>query len=134
MALQQRKHILFVEDDADTRGATTAMLEHLGYRVSAKTQGLKALNIFSKQPYQYDLALVDHGMADMTGLELASRLRRIRPEFPVVVYTGYFDRPSSAQLKAAGMGGRIIIKPATVKELGAALQDALGGSITRIGG
>ncbi len=127
MASHQRKRILFVEDDADTRGATRAMLQRLGYRVSARTQSLTALNTFSKQPYQYDLALVDHGMADMTGLELASRLRSIRPQFPVVVYTGYLDRPAPEQLKAAGIGGRIIIKPATVRELGAALKDALVG-------
>jgi hypothetical protein len=38
MASLQQKHILLVEDDADTLSATTAMLERLGYSVTADTQ------------------------------------------------------------------------------------------------
>jgi FixJ family two-component response regulator len=54
-------------------------------------------------------------------------MRRIRPGFPIVLYTGYFDTPSAEQVKAAGIGGRIIIKPVTTKELAEAVQEALGG-------
>ncbi|HME44705.1 MAG TPA: response regulator [Syntrophorhabdales bacterium] len=64
---------------------------------------------------------------DVTGLELAQRMRHIRPGFPVVVYMGYFDTPTAEQLEAAGIGGRVIIKPATVKELGDVIREALGG-------
>jgi CheY-like chemotaxis protein len=125
MASPQRRHILFVEDDADTFSATIAMLERLGYSVRAETEGLKALQTFSEEPDQFDLALLDHGMADLTGLELAQRFRSIRPGFPVVIYTGYFETPSTQQIEAAGIGGRVIIKPATMKELADALQEAL---------
>jgi len=54
-------------------------------------------------------------------------MRHIRPGFPVVVYMGYFDTPTAEQLEAAGIGGRVIIKPATVKELGDVIREALGG-------
>jgi CheY-like chemotaxis protein len=66
------------------------MLERLGYSLTAETESLKALRTFSEEPDRFDLALLDHGMADVTGLEIAQRMRRIRPGFPVVVYTGYF--------------------------------------------
>jgi two-component system, cell cycle sensor histidine kinase and response regulator CckA len=82
------------------------------------------LRTFSEEPGLFDLVLLDHGMADVTGLELAQRMRRIRPGFPVVVYTGYFDTPTAEQLKAAGIGGRVIIKP-TLRELADAIQEAL---------
>jgi two-component system, cell cycle sensor histidine kinase and response regulator CckA len=127
MASLQQKHILLVEDDADTLSATTAMLERLGYSVTTETEGLKALRTFSEEPDLFDLALLDHGMADLTGLEIAQRMRRMRPGFPVVVYTGYFDTPTAGQLEAAGIGGRVVIKPATLKELSAVIQEALGG-------
>ena len=127
MASLQQKHILLVEDDADTLSATTAMLERLGYSVTAEVEGLKALRTFSEEPDRFDLALLDHGMADVTGLEIAQRMRRIRPSFPVVVYTGYFDTPTTEQLEAAGIGGRVIIKPTTLRELADAIQDSLGG-------
>ena len=122
-----RQHILFVEDDADTRNVTTAMLERLGFRVRAEMEGLDALKAFSETPDLFDLALLDHGMADIAGLELAQRFRRIRPGFPVILYTGYFDTPSREQVEAAGIGGRVVIKPATMKELATALQEALHG-------
>jgi len=125
MASRGRKHILLVEDDEDTLSATTATLERLGYSVKAETEGLKALQTFSKEPDLFDLALLDHGIADVTGLELAVLMRRIRPGFPVVLYTGYLDDPSTEQLDAVGMGRRVIIKPATTKELAAAIQEAL---------
>ncbi|HUJ89185.1 MAG TPA: response regulator [Syntrophorhabdales bacterium] len=127
MTSRRPRHILLVEDDEDTLGATTAMLQRLGYSVRAETEGLKALRTFSEEPGLFDLALLDHGVADLTGLELARRMRRIRPGFPVVVYTGYLDTPSSEQMEAAGIGGRVVIKPATLKELADALQDALEG-------
>jgi CheY-like chemotaxis protein len=117
---------LLVEDDGDTLSATAAMLERLGYSVRAETEGLEALRTFSEEPDLFDLALLDHGMADLAGLELAQRMRRIRPGFPVVVYTGYLDTPSAEQMEAAGIGGRVVIKPATLRELADVLQDALG--------
>jgi CheY-like chemotaxis protein len=125
MALRQRRHILFVEDDTDTLSVTAAMLDRLGYNVRAETEGLNALQTFSEAPDRFDLALIDHGMADLTGLELAQRFRRIRPDFPVVIYTGYLDTPSAQQIEAAGIGGKLVIKPATMRELADALQEAL---------
>lgn len=126
MASARRQYILLVEDDGDTLSATAAMLERLGYSVRAETEGLEALRTFSEEPDLFDLALLDHGMADLAGLELAQRMRRIRPGFPVVVYTGYLDTPSAEQMEAAGIGGRVVIKPATLRELADVLQDALG--------
>ena len=127
MASPPQKHILLVEDDPDTLSATTAMLERLGYSVRTETESLKALRTFSEEPDLFDLALLDHGMADLAGLELAQRMRRIRRGFPVVLYTGYLDGPSNEQLEATGIGGRVVIKPATRKELSDVLQEALGG-------
>jgi CheY-like chemotaxis protein len=126
IASQHQKHILFVEDDADTLSATTGMLERLGYSVRAETESLQALRAFSEEPDRFDLALLDHGMADITGLELAQRFRRIRRGFPVVLYTGYFDTPSAEQIEAAGLGGRVLIKPATLQELSNVIQESLG--------
>ena len=125
MASRHQKQILFVEDDADTLDATAAMLERLGYSVRAETEGLKALRTFSEEPDRFDLALLDYGMPDVTGLEIAQRMGHIRPGFPVVFYTGYLDGPSTEELEAAGIGGRVVIKPATRKELTDVIEEAL---------
>jgi two-component system cell cycle sensor histidine kinase/response regulator CckA len=127
MAFGGQQHILLVEDDEDTLDTTTAMLERLGYNVRSEVGSLKALRTFSEEPDRFDLALLNHGMADLTGLELAQRMRHIHPGFPVVLYTGYLDDPSTEQLEATGVGGRVIIKPASLKELSDVIQEALGG-------
>jgi two-component system cell cycle sensor histidine kinase/response regulator CckA len=127
MASLQQKHILLVEDDEDALSATTAVLERVGYSVRPEKESLKALSTFSEEPYLFDLALLDHGMADITGLELARRMCAIRPGFPIVLYTGYFDGPSAEELEAACIGGKVVIKPATRKELADVIREALRG-------
>jgi CheY-like chemotaxis protein len=125
MALHQRQHILFVDSDADARSVTAAMLEHMGYSVRAETNGVKALQAFSEEPDRFNLALIEHRMADITGLELARGFRRIRRGFPVVFYTAYLDESSAKQVRTVSTARRVIVKPATMKELGDALQAAL---------
>jgi CheY-like chemotaxis protein len=111
MASRYQKQILFVEDDEDALNVTSTMLEPLGYSVKAETEGLKALETFAEEPDLFDLALFDHGMPDLAGMELAQCMRRIRPGFPIMLYTGYLDGPSPEELEAAGIGGRVVIKP-----------------------
>ena len=126
MAFQRPQHILLVEDDEDTLSATAAMLERLGHSVRAETESLKALRAFSTEPDGFDLAIIDHGMDDLTGLELAQRFRSIRPGFPVVLYTGYFNAPSAEQLAAAHAVGKVFLKPLTLRELAEAIKETLG--------
>jgi CheY-like chemotaxis protein len=121
----QRPHILLVEHDKDVLSTTTAMLERLGCNITAETEGLTALRVFSKEPDRFDSAILDHGTAGITGLELAQRFRRIRPGFPVVLSTGPRGRPSAEQLKAAGIC-LVILKPVKPKQLAAAVHKALG--------
>jgi DNA-binding NtrC family response regulator len=122
----QQQHILLVDDDEDALSATTAILESLGYNVRPETKSHKALKTFSEESDLFDLALLDYRMDDPARLELAQHMRRIRPGFPVVLYAGYLDGHSTEQLQAAGIGGRVVIKPATRKELADVIRDVLG--------
>ncbi len=121
----KQQHILLVDDDEDALSATTAILESLGYNVRPETGSHKALRTFSEEPDLFDLALLDYRMDDPARLELAQHMRRIRAGFPVVLYAGYLDGHSTEQLQAAGIGGRVVIKPATRKELADVMRDAL---------
>jgi len=123
MALHQPQHILFVESDADAHGVTTAMLEHLGYTVRAEKEGLKALQAFSEEPDRFDLALFGDRMGEITGLELALRFKRIRPNLPIVFYVGYLDKPSAERVRTRIAEG-VLLKPATLREVADALREA----------
>ena len=124
MASGQRLTILVVEDGEDTFNATGAMLKRLGYSVKGETQSLEALRAFSEEPDRFDLAILDNVMDGLTGLELTRRFRRIRPGFPVMLYTGNVGRPSPEELEAAGIG-RVIFKPLSSGELEGVIREAL---------
>ena len=84
---KNKKTILVVEDDADTRLAICSMLETLGYDFVAFGGAREALgNIEGKQ---IDLALIDIMMPEMNGYELLVELKKI-PGFeslPIVMVT-----------------------------------------------
>jgi CheY-like chemotaxis protein len=119
-------YILLVDDEENIVSETASMLERLGHTVRAETQSLNALRRFSEEPDRFDLAILDYVMPDLTGLELAQRFRRIRPGFPVLLYAGYRERPSTRNIEAAGIG-RFILKPKVLAELGGMISKALAG-------
>jgi signal transduction histidine kinase/CheY-like chemotaxis protein len=89
--------ILFVDDDPLIAMSTTEMLEDLGHRVIGANSGRHALDILnSEQPI--DLMVTDHVMPGMTGVELATRSREVRPALPILLATGYADLPEGAPL------------------------------------
>lgn len=124
MVHRHRLYILLVDDEEDIVSVTTSMLERLGHSVRGETQSLNALRRFSEEPDRFDLAILDQVMPDLTGLELAQRFRRIRPGFPVLLYAGHKDKPSTETLEAVGIG-RFIVKPVTSEALGGMLRKAL---------
>jgi signal transduction histidine kinase/CheY-like chemotaxis protein len=90
--------ILFVDDDPLIAMSTTEMLEDLGHHVIGASSGLHALDIIrSEQPL--DLMMTDHVMPGMTGIELATASRKLRPSLPILLATGYAELPDGAQLE-----------------------------------
>ena len=85
---QRNPTILLVDDDADIRNVTRALLESLGYSVIDAPHPAAALEIVSG-PAQIDLVFTDIQMPDMSGFELAGRIASLRPGLPVVYATGF---------------------------------------------
>lgn len=83
-----KEHILFVDDESDLVATTGSMLKYLGYTVTSCTASEEALALFVKNPLAYDLLLTDHTMPKMTGEVLAGEVHRLRPEMPILLYTG----------------------------------------------
>ncbi len=129
MPSSRQRQVLFVEDDEATISVTTTMLERLGFSVRTETESLTALKVFSEEPDQFDLAILDHKIDKvMSGLELAERFRHIRRNFPVLLYTGRYDEIRPEQLKLSGI--RLVVpKPATAYELAEALEVIFGKGI-----
>ena len=60
-----------------------------------ETDGQSALKIFSDNPDRFDFAVIEPILPDLTGLDLAIRLKAIRPDLPVLFYAGYVDEALS---------------------------------------
>ena len=89
--------ILFVDDDPLIAMSTTEMLEDLGHHVIGVSSARHAIEIIaSAQPI--DLMMTDYVMPGMTGLELATASRELRPSLPVLLATGYAELTEGTQL------------------------------------
>ena len=83
------EHILFIDDEPDIVEVANEMLTALGYRVTAMHKSQQALEIFERSPRDFDLVITDRTMPKMAGLELAGRIRALRPEIPIILCSGY---------------------------------------------
>jgi PAS domain S-box-containing protein len=81
--------ILVVEDHEDVRTYVAHTLQGSGYRVLTAASGREALQRAERQSDPIHLLLTDVVMPEMTGLELARRLRSIRPDLRVLFMSGY---------------------------------------------
>ena len=89
--------ILAVDDDDLVRTTTVDMLEALGYQVIPARSGHEALQVL--EATCVDLVITDHAMPQMTGTQLAERIRERWPALPMIMATGYAELPAGPQLE-----------------------------------
>jgi PAS domain S-box-containing protein len=110
------ERILFVDDEGVLLFVGTMTLEQNGYKVTGMPNGESALHEVRQNPGSYDIVVTDLSMPGMSGLQLAHQLRKIRPDLPVVLTSGYANPDD--QEKANRLEIRAILtKPVNTKEL-----------------
>jgi len=118
--------ILLVEDQKIVRDAAGAMLEHLGFEVFTAEDGVEAVEIFRDRAHDIRLVLTDLSMPRMNGWETLKTLRKIRPDIPVILASGY-DEARAMSGDHADQPQAFLSKPYQMATLRAALYKALGG-------
>src|SRR6266850_2326211 len=83
--------ILLVEDEEVVRGLACRILEQAGYSVVEASKGDEALRFCEERAAEVDLLLTDVVMPEMSGKELADRLKSQNPELKMVFMSGYTD-------------------------------------------
>ena len=122
-----RHLVLLVEDDDRVRRATGLALEELGHEVIACASGAAALEVFCERR-DIDLLVTDVVMPEMTGPELASRLRENRPELPLLFVTGF---AGEAEQFADFAADEVLRKPFTLSQLSLSLDHVMRDSEVR---
>jgi CheY-like chemotaxis protein len=113
--------ILIVEDDADSRVALRALLEVLGHRVEDADNGARALKLAAASAPE--IVLLDIGLPDIDGYEVARQLRAAAEAPFVVAVTGY-DRPEDRERARAAGCDAFVLKPIEPEALAALLAAA----------
>ncbi len=126
----QGKHILYVDDDEAIVFLMTRLLERQGYRVSGYTEPRRALAVVRAEPGQFDLAVTDYNMPDMSGLAVARALKEIKPDLPIAMASGYITDELRLQAPAAGVS-ELIYKPNTVEDLCEAVARLARSAVTK---
>ncbi|MGL3820493.1 response regulator [Sphingopyxis sp. R3-92] len=110
--------ILLVDDEDAVREGTAAMLEEMGHVVQQLPSAKDALGQIRAHPF--DVVVTDYLMPGMSGLELAREARKIRPDMPVLMITGFADIADDTASDVPRLP-----KPFRSAEMARALHDAI---------
>jgi len=116
--------VLLVEDEAMLARVGQEHLERLHYEVVTCLSGIEALEAFRAAPQRFDLVITDQTMLQMTGDTLAQALRRIRPNIPIILCTGFSHTMDPGSARAIGVDAWLA-KPWQAHELATTIQMVL---------
>eukprot|EP00389_Voromonas_pontica_P008793 GDKH01013381.1.p1 GENE.GDKH01013381.1~~GDKH01013381.1.p1 ORF type:complete len:1296 (-),score=335.24 GDKH01013381.1:114-4001(-) len=120
--------ILLVDDEKSVVEVVKEVLEQMGYHVTARYSSLDALEAFQANPWKFDLVMSDQTMPQMTGIELAKEMLKIRPNTPIVLCTGIIDTAYRERALEAGVKA-FLVKPLILQELAETLKKALESDV-----
>ncbi|MCP4748976.1 MAG: response regulator [Desulfobacteraceae bacterium] len=95
--------ILLIDDEQMIIEIIQEMLESLGYTVVTRVSAIEALHSFTNDPDKYDLILTDLTMPQMTGIELSENVKKIRPDIPIILCSGFSTKISEEKASILGI-------------------------------
>jgi signal transduction histidine kinase/CheY-like chemotaxis protein len=119
------EHLLLVDDEQIVAEMGRDMLESLGYRVSICFDPEQALQLLLETD-DIDLLITDLTMPEMTGVDLARKLRQKKSEIPIVLYSGNTDLLDQ-KIMTDGIISQLLQKPFTVDAFSRVVRQALDG-------
>ena len=103
-----KRRILVVDDNRDAADALAALLQDDGHEVAAVYSSRAALEMI--QRFRPDIALLDIGLPDIDGYELASRIRKdgALTHVRLIAITGYGQEEDKARARSAGFTAHLL--------------------------
>jgi len=112
----QGERILYVDDDEAMVELLTRSLKRLGYDVTGSSNPVSSLTIFQTDPMRFDAVVSGLSMPHMSGIDLAREIRKVRPDIPLLITTGYIRPDDAAAARNLGLPD-LILKPNAVEDL-----------------
>ena len=116
------RRILIVEDDDDSREMLVELISMLGHRAIGAPNARDALRVARDE--QPDVALIDIGLPDVSGVDFARSLRATPngANMRLVALTGYSDSVTRQLAAEAGFDD-FVVKPFSTENLASLLSN-----------
>jgi CheY-like chemotaxis protein len=116
--------VMLVDDEEALVRLGEELLAGLGYEPVGFVSSAAALDALRAEPARFDAVLSDESMPGLTGRELAAEARRLRPDMPVLLMSGYVSPALLQDAREAGVA-EVLSKPLAAREIARALAAAL---------
>lgn len=113
--------ILLIDDEPDLRGVLADFLKDLGHEVREAGSAAESLAELKQRPVQ--LAIVDLGLPDASGVDLLPRIRDLRPGCLLLMLTGFSSTQAAVKAMQAG-AENYLEKPVDLDVLAAQVEKA----------
>jgi PAS domain S-box-containing protein len=118
--------VLLVDDHAEVRNTTAAVLQDSGHDVLEAASGKDAIEALKGRTCDFEILITDYAMPHLSGTEFLREARLLCPDIPALLITGY------AQAEMIGdrpQGVEILLKPFTPNALEAAMARVCGSEV-----
>ncbi len=110
----RQARILVIDDEEVVRSVLSRTLANVNHEVTLATDGEKGVQLF--QEGKFDMVLTDLGMPGMSGWEVCRMIKRISPDTPVGMITGWGAEMSQSKMDEYGLDF-LISKPFDLKQI-----------------
>lgn len=121
-----RGSILLVEDEPQIIMVAKMLLNALGFSVFEAANGEEALELYQKNSEYITLVVTDIGMPIMNGYELFRELKKLNPELPIIISSGFGDEVTTSQIPREDIAG-MLSKPYNFDQLREVLKGVVEG-------
>jgi CheY-like chemotaxis protein len=97
------RHVLFLDDNETLVSAMVRSLSRRGYRVSGYSSPEEALQAVREKPRSYDVVVTDYMMPGRSGLDVAREVAAVRPDLPVIIFSGHIDEDLRRRARELGV-------------------------------
>ena len=115
--------MLVVDDEEVVRSTASAALKSRGFQVLLANNGLEALDVLRTHS-GLSLVILDLTMPVMTGEQALPLIKKIDPDVPILLSSGYSEAEISRRFASAGIAG-VLQKPYTLSAIVSKVVHAL---------